>query len=70
MKLCCRQVGLDLLQLLHFVELNATGLRKILKKFDKRVGFRLGSQYIASRTNHPFSHLQQVFRTVVSLCQT
>lgn len=62
-----RQVGLELLQLLQFVELNATGIRKILKKFDKRVGFRLGAQYIASRSNHPYSQLQQVFRTVVRL---
>lgn len=64
---CCRQIGYDLLQLLHFVELNATGIRKILKKFDKRVGFRLGHQYIASRANHPYSQLQQVFRQVVCL---
>lgn len=63
----CRQIGYDLLQLLHFVELNATGIRKILKKFDKRVGFRLGNQYIASRANHPYSQLQQVFRQVVRL---
>ncbi|CAK9219541.1 unnamed protein product [Sphagnum troendelagicum] len=59
-----RQVGVELLQLLQFVELNATGLRKILKKFDKRVGFRLGAQYIASRSNHPYSQLQLVFRQV------
>ncbi|KAG0605422.1 hypothetical protein M758_9G057600 [Ceratodon purpureus] len=59
-----RQIGYDLLQLLHFVEINATGIRKILKKFDKRVGFRLGHQYIASRANHPYSQLQQVFRQV------
>lgn len=59
-----RKIGYDLLQLLHFVELNATGLRKILKKFDKRVGFRLGHQYISSRSNHPYSQLQQVFRQV------
>jgi SPX domain protein involved in polyphosphate accumulation len=59
-----RQVGVELLQLLQFVELNATGLRKILKKFDKRVGFRLRAQYIASRSNHPYSQLQLVFRQV------
>jgi SPX domain protein involved in polyphosphate accumulation len=62
-----RQVGVELLQLLQFVELNATGLRKILKKFDKRVGFRLGAQYISSRSNHPYSQLQLVFRQVVRL---
>ncbi|XP_024391930.1 SPX domain-containing membrane protein At4g22990 isoform X3 [Physcomitrium patens] len=59
-----RQIGTELLQLLNFVELNVTGLRKILKKFDKRVGVRLGGQYIASRSNHPYSQLQQVFRTI------
>ncbi|XP_024368342.1 SPX domain-containing membrane protein OsI_21475 [Physcomitrium patens] len=59
-----RHIGYDLLQLLEFVELNATGIRKILKKFDKRVGFRLGHQYISSRSNHPYSQLQQVFRQV------
>jgi SPX domain protein involved in polyphosphate accumulation len=62
-----RQVGVELLQLLQFVELNATGLRKILKKFDKHVGFRLGAQYISSRSNHPYSQLQLVFRQVVRL---
>ncbi|CAI7844984.1 unnamed protein product [Closterium sp. NIES-54] len=62
----CRDVGRELLQLLQFVELNATGLRKILKKFDRRVGVRLGHTYIASRTLHPYSHLQQIFKQVVS----
>lgn len=62
-----RQVGVELLQLLEFVEMNATGFRKILKKFDKRVGFRLRDQYIASRSNHPYSQLQLVFRQVVCL---
>ena len=60
-------VGQDLLDLLQFVDLNATGLRKILKKFDKRVGYRLSDEYVASRSNHPFSQLQHIFRHVVSL---
>ncbi|CAI5933026.1 unnamed protein product [Closterium sp. NIES-65] len=60
----CRDVGRELLHLLQFVELNATGLRKILKKFDRRVGVRLGHMYIASRTLHPYSHLQQIFKQV------
>lgn len=60
-------VGEDLLALLRFVELNATGLRKILKKFDKNVGFRLSDEYVASRSNHPFSQLQHIFRHVVSI---
>ncbi|KAL2642993.1 hypothetical protein R1flu_010580 [Riccia fluitans] len=59
-----RAVGNDLLKLLHFVEINATGLRKILKKFDKRVGYRLTDDYVATRSNHPYSQLQQVFKHV------
>eukprot|EP00897_Mesotaenium_endlicherianum_P004815 jgi/Mesen1/4361/ME000022S03653 len=59
-----RQVGAELLQLLQFVAINATGIRKILKKFDRKVGSRLGEAYITSRTNHPYSQLQQVFRHV------
>lgn len=57
-------VGEDLLALLQFVDLNATGLRKILKKFDKRVGYRLSDEYVATRSNHPFSQLQHIFRHV------
>ena len=42
------------------------GIRMILKKFDKRLGFRhIGNHYIVSRSNHPYSQLQQVFRQVV-----
>ena len=62
-----RAVGEDLLSLLRFVDLNATGLRKILKKFDKNVGYRLSDEYVASRSNHPFSQLQHIFRHVVSV---
>lgn len=59
-------VGEDLLSLLRFVDLNATGLRKILKKFDKNVGYRLSDEYVATRSNHPFSQLQHIFRHVVT----
>ncbi|XP_024536249.1 SPX domain-containing membrane protein At4g22990 [Selaginella moellendorffii] len=59
-----RAIGQELLKLLNFVEMNTTGLRKILKKFDKRVGFRFREQYLASRINHPYSQLQQVFKQV------
>ncbi|CAK9216937.1 unnamed protein product [Sphagnum troendelagicum] len=57
-------VGKDLLKLLQFVDMNATGLRKILKKFDKHVGYRLTDEYVASRSNHPYSQLQHIFRHV------
>lgn len=59
-----RDVGRELLQLLQFMEMNATGIRKILKKFDRRVGLHLGEKYLETRTKHPYSQLQQVFRQV------
>jgi SPX domain protein involved in polyphosphate accumulation len=61
-----RAVGQDLLKLLFFVEMNAIGIRKILKKFDKRFGYRFTNYYVKTRANHPYSELQQVFRHVVS----
>ncbi|MCH93131.1 SPX domain-containing membrane protein [Trifolium medium] len=59
-----RTVGQDLLNLLYFVEINAIGLRKILKKFDKRFGYRFTDYYVKTRANHPYSQLQQVFKHV------
>ncbi|XP_071692268.1 SPX domain-containing membrane protein At4g22990-like [Rutidosis leptorrhynchoides] len=59
-----RDVGRDLLKLLSFVEINAIGLRKILKKFDKRFGYRFTDYYVKTRANHPYSQLQQVFKHV------
>lgn len=60
-----RIVGNELLKLLHFVELNAIGLRKILKKFDKRFGYKFTNYYVKTRANHPYSQLKQVFKHVV-----
>ncbi|XWS49872.1 hypothetical protein CRYUN_Cryun12cG0040700 [Craigia yunnanensis] len=59
-----RGVGEDLLKLLYFVEMNAIGLRKILKKFDKRFHYRFTDYYVKTRANHPYSQLQQVFKHV------
>ncbi|BAU02205.1 hypothetical protein LR48_Vigan10g110900 [Vigna angularis] len=59
-----RALGQDLLKLLFFVEINAVGLRKILKKFDKRFGYRFTDYYVKTRANHPYSQLQQVFKHV------
>ncbi|MBA0825431.1 hypothetical protein Goarm_022016 [Gossypium armourianum] len=59
-----RAVGQDLLKLLCFVEMNAIGLRKILKKFDKRFRYRFTDYYVKTRANHPYSQLQQVFKHV------
>lgn len=61
-----RAIGQDLLKLLFFVDINAIGLRKILKKFDKRLGYRFTDYYVTTRSNHPYSQLQQVFKHVVS----
>lgn len=59
-----RALGQDLLKLLNFVEMNAIGVRKILKKFDKRFGYSFTDYYVTSRSNHPYSQLQQVFKHV------
>lgn len=57
-----RRVGDDLVQLLHFVELNATGIRKILKKHDKTVKeYKIMGSYLSSRTDSQASHLQQLY---------
>ncbi|KNA17609.1 hypothetical protein SOVF_078670 [Spinacia oleracea] len=59
-----QSVGQDLLRLLFFVEMNAIALRKILKKFDKRLGYGFTNYYVKTRANHPYSQLQQIFKHV------
>lgn len=59
-----REIARDLLRLLFFLEMNATGLRKILKKFDKRFGYKFTDYYVKTRANHPYSQLRQVFKQV------
>ncbi|XP_051119403.1 SPX domain-containing membrane protein At4g22990-like isoform X2 [Andrographis paniculata] len=59
-----RTVGLDLLKLLYFLEINAIGLRKILKKFDKHCRYKFTDYYVETRANHPYSQLQQIFKHV------
>ncbi|KAJ3692688.1 hypothetical protein LUZ60_011783 [Juncus effusus] len=59
-----RKVGQDLLNLLGFVDLNQTGVRKILKKFDKRFGYKFTDYYLTTRSNHEYSQLKQVFKYV------
>ncbi|XP_072958392.1 SPX domain-containing membrane protein OsI_17046-like [Typha angustifolia] len=59
-----RIIGQDLLKLLRFLDMNATGIRKILKKFDKRFGYKFTDYYVTTRANHPYSQLQQVFKQV------
>ncbi|RAL53100.1 hypothetical protein DM860_006772 [Cuscuta australis] len=59
-----KDVGRDLLKLLFFVEINAIGLRKILKKIDKRFGYKFTDYYVKTRANHPYSQLQQVLKHV------
>lgn len=59
-----REVGKELLKLLQYVQMNVMGLRKILKKFDKRLGLRFHKKYLFTRINHPYSQVQQVLRQV------
>lgn len=61
-----REVGYDLVKLLRFLDMNATGIRKILKKFDKRFGYKFTDYYVSTRANHPYSQLQQIFKQVVN----
>lgn len=50
------------MKLLHFVELNATGIRKILKKHDKTLKeHKIMGSYLSSRTDSQASHLQQLY---------
>ncbi|KAG7398179.1 hypothetical protein PHYBOEH_011502 [Phytophthora boehmeriae] len=57
-----RHVGDELVTLLHFVELNATGIRKILKKHDKSLKeHKIMGSYLSSRTDSQASHLQQLY---------
>lgn len=61
-----RDVGYDLVKLLRFVDMNATGIRKILKKFDKRFQYKFTDYYVSTRANHPYSQLQQIIKQVVN----
>lgn len=57
-----RRIGDELVQLLHFVELNATGLRKILKKHDKTMQqHKIMGSYLTSRSESQASHLHQLY---------
>ncbi|ETV93812.1 hypothetical protein H310_12376 [Aphanomyces invadans] len=57
-----REVGEELVKLLYYVELNATGLRKILKKHDKNhKAKKITANYINSRIESNVSHLQQLY---------
>ncbi|MCD9645120.1 hypothetical protein HAX54_033823 [Datura stramonium] len=60
-----RDVGRELLQLLFSLEMNAIGVRKILKKFDKRCGYKFTNYYVKTRANHPYSQLRQIFKHAV-----
>jgi SPX domain protein involved in polyphosphate accumulation len=60
-----RDVGYDLVKLLRFVDMNATGIQKILKKFDKRFEYKFTDYYVSTRANHPYSQLQQIIKQVV-----
>ena len=59
----CRGVGVELVELLRFLELNNTGLRKILKKHDKMIDSqRITGSFLSSRAARPDSHLRHLSR--------
>ena len=57
-----REVGEDLVHLIHYVELNVTGIRKILKKHDKLYkGNKLSDRYLSEHYwETQDSHLKQL----------
>eukprot|EP00611_Tribonema_gayanum_P025678 TRINITY_DN5919_c0_g1_i2.p1 TRINITY_DN5919_c0_g1~~TRINITY_DN5919_c0_g1_i2.p1 ORF type:complete len:863 (-),score=287.56 TRINITY_DN5919_c0_g1_i2:526-3114(-) len=55
-------IGQDMVKLLEFLQLNVTGLRKILKKHDKQIRDRLlAANYLCSRARVRYSFLQQLY---------
>lgn len=57
-----RSVGQDVVHLVHFVELNVTGIRKILKKHDKNCRTKLSQRYLSQNYwVSDGSHLRQLF---------
>jgi SPX domain protein involved in polyphosphate accumulation len=62
-----QNLGVTVVNLLHFLELNTTGLRKILKKHDKKMKKRkratIMGKYL-SRRQDPYSPLDQVRQSV------
>ncbi|CAF2098716.1 unnamed protein product [Brassica napus] len=48
-------------------QMNAIGIRKILKKIDKHFGYKFTDYYVKTRSNHPYSQLQQVLKQVDSM---
>jgi hypothetical protein len=55
-------VGEELVQLVNFVELNVTGLRKILKKHDKKFyRYPITHRYLSNYVQGEDSHLQQMY---------
>lgn len=56
-----RSVGGDVVHIVQYVELNAIGIRKILKKHDKNSkDHKITGSYIESRTEYD-SHLKQLY---------
>eukprot|EP00937_MAST-01D_sp_MAST-1D-sp2_P005113 g5113.t1 len=59
----CVAAGEELIELLRFLELNNTGLRKILKKHDKMIrDSAITGSYLSSRAKRPDSHLRLLSR--------
>ena len=56
------QLGADLVSFVKFIELNATGLRKILKKHDKKYTRKLTNLYVKHYSVKDIdTHLQQLY---------
>lgn len=61
------RIGQEIVQFVYFCELNTTGLRKILKKHDKKISPPLSKTYLDPQYHHQYqnnttdSHLQQLF---------
>ena len=67
------QVGMKILSIIKFVDLNVTAVRKILKKHDKNSKQKLSHSYLSAYTNESAdSHLDQLYNNegVASLVLT
>jgi len=55
-------VGRQLMMLIDFLDLNVTGLRKIIKKFEKSLEHSIGRDYLLSRQERTLSQLRVLYR--------
>lgn len=61
LQMAYKDIAREVVKLLHFLRLNITGLRKVLKKHDKQIREKMLAQhYLASRARKQYSFLQQL----------